>query len=53
METGWAALAVPGEKERRHGSVAPLTTGRRERRKLTTAFTKWEDIVSHSFLPYL
>lgn len=30
METGWAALAVPGEKEQRHGNVAPLTTGRRE-----------------------
>lgn len=30
METGWAALAVPGEKERCHGSVNPLTTGRTE-----------------------
>lgn len=31
METGWAALAVPGEKERRHGSIALLTTGRRDK----------------------
>lgn len=53
METGWAALAVPGEKEQRHGSVAPLTTGRRERRKQNMAFTKRGGIVSHSFLPYL
>jgi len=30
METGWAVLAVPGEKERCHGSVGPLTTGRRK-----------------------
>lgn len=40
METGWAALAVPGEKERRHGSVALLTTGRKDTRKVFLAFTE-------------
>lgn len=40
METGWAALAVPGEKERRHRSIALLTTGRRETRKAFLAFTE-------------
>lgn len=30
MEIGWAALAVPGEKEQCHGSMAPLTTCRKE-----------------------
>lgn len=30
METGWAALTVPGEKEQCHGSVVPLIADRRE-----------------------
>lgn len=50
METGWAALHVPAEEEKRRGNVAPLTAGRGEGKAVLVG--KWGRYCSPQHPPF-